>query len=64
MIYFAIGKKIGWIVSVVMLSTLFFAVLTPLAYLRRIFGARDNFNEGKWEKTNKTFIEEHFNKPW
>ena len=44
---------LGWIMTRVILSLLFFGVLTPIGIILRLFGKQ--FIELKWNKTKSTY---------
>jgi Saxitoxin biosynthesis operon protein SxtJ len=68
-----IWTKIGWILSKIVpniiMTIVFYVVLTPTAFLSRLFGKKDpmdlrNSNESLWKSKGTTFSKESFDKPW
>ena len=61
-LWFGLSNVMGTVVSKILLTVIFFLVVTPVGLLRRIFGA-DPMQTGKWKKDtgsllkvrNKTF---------
>ncbi|MCF6170545.1 MAG: hypothetical protein L3J66_06145 [Bacteroidales bacterium] len=65
--------KLAWLLSLivpnVLLSLVFFMVLTPVAWLSGIFGRKDqlslkNTNDSLFKEYNKKFDKAYFEKPW
>lgn len=65
--------KIGWILSFIVpniiMTIVFYVVLTPTAFLSRIFGKSDpmdlkNSQPSLFKKKDATFSKESFEKPW
>ncbi len=68
-----IWTKIGWILSFIvpniLMTIIFYVVLTPTAFLSRIFGKSDpmdlkNSQVSLFKKKEATFSKESFEKPW
>lgn len=68
-----IWTKIGWILSkivpTIVLSLVFYLILTPTAFLSRIFGKHDpldlkNQAVSLFKSKSSTFSKESFEKPW
>lgn len=68
-----IWTKIGWVLSFIVpniiMTIIFYLVLTPTAFLSRIFGKKDamdlkNTSESLWKSKNTPFSKESFEKPW
>lgn len=68
-----IWSKLGWVLSFIVpniiMTIIFYLVLTPTAFLSRIFGKSDvmdlkNTNESLWKSKNTTYSRESFEKPW
>lgn len=65
--------KLSWVLGLIipniLLSVIFFLVLTPLALLSRIFGEKDplslkNTSQSLFKETNKKFEKPDFEKTW
>jgi len=65
--------KLAWLLSMIipniLLSLVFFLLLTPIAWLSRLFGNPDpldlkNTNASLFKETNKQFEKTSFEKPW
>lgn len=65
--------KLGWILSFIvpniLMTLIFFFVLTPTAFLSRIFGKKDamdlkNTQESLWKSKTTVYSKESFEKPW
>jgi len=52
-IWMIFATILGWIMTRVILSLLFFVILTPIGLIARLFGKQ--FIELKWNKTNSTY---------
>jgi hypothetical protein len=48
-LWFGLSHLLGTVMSKVLLSVIFFVVLTPIGLLRRVFG-QDAMQKGKWKK--------------
>ena len=68
-----IWTKIGWVLSFIVpniiMTLVFYVVLTPTAFLSRIFGESDpmdlkNSRSSLFKKKDTTFSKESFEKPW
>lgn len=68
-----IWTKIGWVLSFIVpniiMTLVFYVVLTPTAFLSRIFGKSDpmdlkNSQPSLFKKKDTTFSKESFEKPW
>ena len=68
-----IWTKIGWILSKIVpniiMTLIFFLVLTPTAFLSRLFGKKDpmdlkNSASSLFKTKSSTFTKESFEKPW
>lgn len=68
-----IWTKLGWVLSFmvpnIIMTIIFYLVLTPTAFLSRIFGEKDamdlkNTNESLWKSKSTTYSKESFEKPW
>lgn len=65
--------KIGWVLSFIVpniiMTIVFYIILTPTAFLSRIFGKKDamdlrNTSETLWKQKGATYTKESFEKPW
>ncbi len=65
--------KLGWILSFIvpniLMTLIFFFVLTPTAFLSRIFGKKDamdlkNSHGSLWKSKEASYSKESFEKPW
>lgn len=65
--------KIGWVLSFIVpniiMTIVFYLVLTPIAFLSRLFGKKDvmdlrNTQESLWKSKGTSFSKESFEKPW
>lgn len=65
--------KLSWILSKIVpnivMTLIFYFVLTPTAFLSRIFGKKDpmdlkNTQESLWKSRSTSFSKESFEKPW
>lgn len=45
---------LGWFMTRVILSLLFYVIFTPIGFIPRLFGKQ--FIELKWDKTNSTYL--------
>jgi hypothetical protein len=68
-----VWTKISWILSLIVpriiMTLIFFLVLTPIAFLSRVFGKSDpmdlkNSQSTLFKKKEITFSKESFEKPW
>lgn len=68
-----IWTKIGWVLSFIVpnitMTIVFYLVLTPTAFLSRIFGKKDvmdlsNSQESLWKAKGTLYSKESFEKPW
>lgn len=68
-----IWTKIGWMLSKIVpniiMTLIFFLVLTPTAFLSRLFGKKDpmdlkNSASSLFKTKSSTFTKESFEKPW
>lgn len=68
-----IWTKIGWVLSFIVpniiMTIIFYVVLTPTAFLSRLFGKSDpidlkNSQSSLFKKKDATFSKESFEKPW
>jgi|TARA_B110000879_G_C10960574_1_gene427408 hypothetical protein len=68
-----IWTKIGWVLSFIvpniLMTIVFYLVLTPTAFLSRIFGKKDpmdlkNSQASLFKKKEANFSKESFEKPW
>lgn len=65
--------KLGWILSFIvpniLMTLIFYFVLTPTAFLSRIFGKKDamdlkNTHDSLWKSKDASYSKESFEKPW
>ena len=65
--------KLAWILSIilpnVLLSLIFFLLLTPIAFASRVLGEKNQLNlknteASLFKEVNKTFDKKSFEKPW
>jgi hypothetical protein len=65
--------KLTWLLSLIvpniLLSVIFFVFLTPIAFLSKIFGDKNQLNlknnaKSLFRETNKDFTKESFERPW
>lgn len=68
-----IWTKIGWVLSFIVpniiMTIVFYLVLTPTAFLSRVFGKKDVMDlrkpqESLWKSKSTSFSKESFEKPW
>ncbi|GGA88527.1 hypothetical protein [Puia dinghuensis] len=68
-----VWMKLTWLLSLVvpniLLSVIFFVFLTPIAFLSKIFGEKNqlhlkNTSNSLFKETNKDFNKESFERPW
>jgi hypothetical protein len=68
-----IWTKLGWVLSFIVpniiMTVVFYVVLTPTAFLSRVFGKSDpmdlkNSQSTLFKEKNTTFSKESFEKPW
>ncbi len=68
-----IWTKIGWVLSFivpnVIMTIVFYLILTPIAFLSRVFGKSDpmdlkNLQSSLFKEKEATFSKESFEKPW
>jgi hypothetical protein len=68
-----VWMKLTWLLSLVvpniLLSVIFFLFLTPIAFLSKIFGEKNQLNlknssKSLFKETNKDFTKESFERPW
>jgi len=68
--WMSLSKGLGFVVSKVLLSGIFFLFLTPIAFLYRFSNRKKNILQLKkddktyWIKRDKMFVKEDFNKMW
>jgi hypothetical protein len=68
-IWFKLSFLLSQIIPNILLSVIFFIILTPLALLSRVFNAKSDFNTRNNQKSffihkNRTFDKESFEKAW
>ena len=63
-----LAKIMGWFMQPIILGTLFFLVVTPIALLQRLFSKSslvlNNKSQTTFKNINKTFQAKHFENPW
>ncbi|MDW3648631.1 MAG: SxtJ family membrane protein [Bacteroidia bacterium] len=64
-----LSQKLGAISSFLLLALLFFLILSPLAWIRRLIKSADSFHpasnsSSNFEERNHIYTPEDFNKPW
>jgi len=67
--WFKLSFVLSLIIPNILLSIIFFLILTPIALLSKIFKAKSDFNRKNNKKSffisiNKTFKKESFEKAW
>ncbi len=68
-IWFKVSYILSQIIPNVLLSLIFFLILTPIALLSKIFNSQTNFNSNNNQKTtfitqNKSFDKNSFERAW
>lgn len=68
-VWMKFGLLLGKINGTLLLSIVYLFVLTPIAWLKKLFGANPNFKptsnqETAFEKRNKVFAKEDIQLPW
>lgn len=68
-VWMKFGLLLGKINGTLLLSIVYLFVLTPIAWLKKLFGANPNFKptsnqETAFEKRNKVFTKEDIQLPW
>ena len=68
-IWFKASYILSQIIPNVLLSLIFFLILTPIALLSKLFNSQTNFNSNNNQKTtfktqNKSFVKESFERAW
>lgn len=59
-----ITKAIGWVTNKILLSVVFFGILTPLGLLRKLLSKKAGAVESTWITRNKTFESKDLTKPF
>jgi len=67
--WFKVSYFLSQIIPNVLLSLIFFLLLTPIALLSKLFNSQTNFNSNNNQKTtfitqNKSFTKESFERAW
>ena len=65
--WMGIGKVLGWFVSKIVLSVVYFVFLTPIAFLSRMFSTnniRTIPNDSNWKTRKHTYNKEELKKLW
>ena len=60
-IWMIFANILGWIMTRVILSLLFYMIITPIGFISRLFGKQ--FLELKWNRTNRTYWNYRSDKP-
>lgn len=68
-VWMKFGLLLGKINGTILLTLVYMLVVTPIAWLKRLFGANTNFREkaessSAFSKRNKTFSKEDIQLPW
>lgn len=68
-LWFNLAKILSKIIPSLLLSIVFFILLTPLAYLSKLFNAKTDYRsknnlDSVFIDCNKNFSKESFEKPW
>lgn len=68
-VWMQLGRALGLVVPKILLSLLFYLLLTPLAWLSRWLGPSDplqlrNTRDSMFRDVNTSFDPGHFEKPW
>lgn len=59
-----IGKVLGWINSRIILSIIFYLILTPIATLKRMFSKKKSTNESYYFNRNHKYTKADLENPW
>lgn len=68
-VWMTLGRALGLVVPKILLTLLFYLLLTPLAWLSGWLGPSDplqlhNTRDSMFREVNKSFDRRHFEKPW
>jgi hypothetical protein len=68
-LWWQLARLLNAIILKVVLSAVFFLVLTPLAWLSKLFGNQSSIqlkddSDSTFIERNKSFVKEDFKKPW
>ena len=67
-VWFKLSQAIGWLSSKIILSVLYFLIITPYAYLIRLFSNRDVLSrkpkESLFVSRNKKYLSSDLTNPW
>ncbi|OEK03939.1 hypothetical protein BFP97_18585 [Roseivirga sp. 4D4] len=69
LVWMKFGLLLGKINGAILLTLVYILVVTPIAWLKKLFGANPNFkasteSSSAFDKRNKTFSKEDIQLPW